>query len=162
MGMRYRKSINLGGGVKLNLNKKSVGVSAGSKHMRHTVNSAGAANQLGGGAGDGSELAADEFDAIGRNPPSWWHREGGGCRAGPRFRSGEAGGVCAEGGEGAVPEPANRLGAESAGAVGAWFRAMRYGRALWRRGTGAGGSVLGGSGSAAGVRGPVWGAALGG
>ncbi len=41
MGMRYRKSINLGGGVKLNLNKKSVGVSAGSKHMRYMVNSAG-------------------------------------------------------------------------------------------------------------------------
>ncbi len=39
--MRYRKSINLGGGVRLNLNKKSVGVSAGSKHMRYTVNSSG-------------------------------------------------------------------------------------------------------------------------
>jgi len=41
MGMRYRKSINLGGGVRLNLNKKSIGVSAGSKHLRYTVNSAG-------------------------------------------------------------------------------------------------------------------------
>ena len=41
MGMRFRKSVNLGGGVRLNLNKKSVSVSAGAKGARVTVNSKG-------------------------------------------------------------------------------------------------------------------------
>lgn len=41
MAMRYRKSINLGGGVRLNLNKKSIGLSAGGKGMRYSVNSSG-------------------------------------------------------------------------------------------------------------------------
>lgn len=53
MGMRYRKSINLGGGVKLNLNKKSVGVSAGTKHMRYTVNSSGRRTTSVGAPGTG-------------------------------------------------------------------------------------------------------------
>lgn len=39
--MRYRKSVNLGGGVRLNLNKKSVSVSAGVEGARVTVNSKG-------------------------------------------------------------------------------------------------------------------------
>jgi len=39
--MRYRKSVNLGGGVRLNLSKKSVSVSAGVKGARVTVNSKG-------------------------------------------------------------------------------------------------------------------------
>lgn len=41
MGFRVRKSINLGGGVKLNLGKKSVGVSVGGKAGRFSVNSKG-------------------------------------------------------------------------------------------------------------------------
>lgn len=41
MGFRFRKSINLGGGVKLNVSKKSVGVSAGVKGARVSVNSKG-------------------------------------------------------------------------------------------------------------------------
>lgn len=41
MGLRFRKSIKLGGGVKLNINKKSVGISAGVKGARVTVNSKG-------------------------------------------------------------------------------------------------------------------------
>ncbi|EGT4836545.1 TPA: DUF4236 domain-containing protein [Clostridioides difficile] len=41
MGFNFRKSINLGGGVKLNLGKKSVGVSAGVKGARVSVNSKG-------------------------------------------------------------------------------------------------------------------------
>ena len=39
MGFNFRKSINLGGGLKLNLGKKSVGISAGVKGAR--VNSKG-------------------------------------------------------------------------------------------------------------------------
>ena len=41
MGMRFRKSINLGGGAKLNLGKKSVGLSVGTKHNRVSINSKG-------------------------------------------------------------------------------------------------------------------------
>jgi tetratricopeptide (TPR) repeat protein len=41
MAMRYRKSINLGGGVRLNLGKKGVGVSVGGKRVRYSVNSSG-------------------------------------------------------------------------------------------------------------------------
>lgn len=41
MGFNFRKSINLGGGLKLNLGKKSVGISAGVKGARVSVNSKG-------------------------------------------------------------------------------------------------------------------------
>lgn len=41
MGLRFRKSINLGGGVKLNVSNKSVGISAGVKGARVSVNSKG-------------------------------------------------------------------------------------------------------------------------
>lgn len=40
MGLRYRKSLNVGG-VRLNLNKRSVSASVGTKGARYTVNSAG-------------------------------------------------------------------------------------------------------------------------
>lgn len=38
MGFNFRKSINLGGGFKLNLGKKSVGISVGVKGVRVLVN----------------------------------------------------------------------------------------------------------------------------
>lgn len=41
MGLRFRKSIKLGGGAKLNIGKKSVGMSVGGKGARYTVNSSG-------------------------------------------------------------------------------------------------------------------------
>jgi len=41
MGFRFRKSINLGNGARLNINKKSVGVSVGTKGVRYSVNSDG-------------------------------------------------------------------------------------------------------------------------
>jgi tetratricopeptide (TPR) repeat protein len=41
MGFRYRKSINLGGGVRLNLSKKGIGVSAGTKGLRVSVGADG-------------------------------------------------------------------------------------------------------------------------
>ena len=41
MSIRFRKSINLGGGLKLNLNKKSAGLSFGSKGARFSMNSDG-------------------------------------------------------------------------------------------------------------------------
>lgn len=41
MGMRFRKSVNLGGGVRLNLNKRSAGISFGTKGARYSINSNG-------------------------------------------------------------------------------------------------------------------------
>jgi hypothetical protein len=41
MGMRYRKSVNLGGGVRLNLSAKSVSLSGGVPGARVTYNSKG-------------------------------------------------------------------------------------------------------------------------
>lgn len=41
MGLRYRKSIKIAPGVRLNLNKDSVSLSAGVKGLRYTVNSKG-------------------------------------------------------------------------------------------------------------------------
>lgn len=41
MGWRYRKSINIFPGVKLNINKKSVGVTFGGKGAHYTINSKG-------------------------------------------------------------------------------------------------------------------------
>lgn len=41
MGLRFRKSIKVAPGVKLNLNKKSVGVTVGGKGAHYTMNSSG-------------------------------------------------------------------------------------------------------------------------
>lgn len=41
MGFRFRKSINLGGGMRLNLNKKSAGLSFGGKGFRYSINTNG-------------------------------------------------------------------------------------------------------------------------
>ena len=41
MGLRFRKTISLGKGLRLNLNKKSVGLSFGTKGARYSVNSDG-------------------------------------------------------------------------------------------------------------------------
>lgn len=41
MGFSFRKSVNLGGGLRLNLNKGSVGLSAGRKGARVSANTKG-------------------------------------------------------------------------------------------------------------------------
>lgn len=41
MGLRYRKSIKIAPGVRLNINKKSASISVGGKGLRYTVNSNG-------------------------------------------------------------------------------------------------------------------------
>lgn len=41
MGFRFRKSINLGNGVRINFNKKSAGISFGTKGARYSINSNG-------------------------------------------------------------------------------------------------------------------------
>ena len=41
MGLRFRKSFKVAPGVKFNVNKKSVGVTVGTKGAHYTVNSKG-------------------------------------------------------------------------------------------------------------------------
>lgn len=41
MGMRFRKSIKIAPGVKFNINKKSVGLTVGTKGAHYTINSKG-------------------------------------------------------------------------------------------------------------------------
>lgn len=41
MGFRFRRSIRIAPGVRLNLNKRSMGVSVGGKGLRYSVNSKG-------------------------------------------------------------------------------------------------------------------------
>lgn len=41
MGVKFRKSVNLGSGVRVNLSKKGVGVSVGNKYMRATKKAGG-------------------------------------------------------------------------------------------------------------------------
>ena len=41
MGLRFRKSINIGNGFRINFNKKSVGLSVGTKGARYTIYSEG-------------------------------------------------------------------------------------------------------------------------
>lgn len=45
MSMRFRKSFNLGGGVKVNVNKNSIGISAGGKLGRVSINTKGQLTQ---------------------------------------------------------------------------------------------------------------------
>jgi hypothetical protein len=45
MAIKFHKSINLGGGVKLNVNKGSIGVSVGGKHGRVSMNTKGQVTQ---------------------------------------------------------------------------------------------------------------------
>lgn len=54
MGLRFRKSIKIAPGVKLNLGLKSVGVSIGGKHAGISVNSrTGATARVSAGHGTG-------------------------------------------------------------------------------------------------------------
>src|SRR5262245_33405635 len=41
MALRFRRSVNLGGGVRLNIGKTGVGVSAGTRGARYSVHSSG-------------------------------------------------------------------------------------------------------------------------
>lgn len=58
MGLRFKKSIKLGGGAKLNINKKSVGMSVGGKGARYTVNSSGRRTKSVGIPGTGLSYVA--------------------------------------------------------------------------------------------------------
>jgi hypothetical protein len=51
--LRFRRTISLGGGFRLNLNKRSVGVSAGTRGARDSVNSDGRSTRSVGVPGSG-------------------------------------------------------------------------------------------------------------
>ncbi len=53
MGMRFRKSINLGGGAKININKSSIGMSGGINGARVSANSHGQTTKSVGVPGTG-------------------------------------------------------------------------------------------------------------
>ena len=53
MGLRFRKSVKLGKGLKLNLSKKGVGLSIGGKGARYSINSSGRRTSTIGIAGTG-------------------------------------------------------------------------------------------------------------
>lgn len=53
MGLRYRRSIKIAPGIRLNINKNSVGISAGVKGLRYTVNSKGQTTKTVGIPGTG-------------------------------------------------------------------------------------------------------------
>ena len=66
MGVRFRKSIKLGKGVKLNLNKKSFGVSVGGKGAHLSINSKGRKTATFGIPGTGLSYTASS-KSISRN-----------------------------------------------------------------------------------------------
>lgn len=67
MGLRFRKSIKIGNGAKLNINKKSVGLSVGGKGARYSVNSSGRRTKSVGIPGTGLSYVST---SGGRKPSS--------------------------------------------------------------------------------------------
>ena len=68
MGLRFRKSVKIAPGVKVNFNKKSVGITAGVKGAHVTVNSKGRKTTSVGIPGTG--LSYVETSKIGKPSPS--------------------------------------------------------------------------------------------
>lgn len=66
MGMRFRKSIKLGGGTKLNLSKSGVGVSTGVKGFRVSKNTSGRSRVTASLPGTGLSYV-NEFGGAGRS-----------------------------------------------------------------------------------------------
>ena len=70
MGLRYRKSLKLGSGVKLNINKGSVSLSAGKRGARVTVNSKGQTTKSVGLPGTGLSYRSTSVGGSTRSDPS--------------------------------------------------------------------------------------------
>ena len=60
MGLRFRKSVKIAPGVRLNISKKSVGISAGVKGYRKSINSSGRVTTSIGGPGTGVSYVKTE------------------------------------------------------------------------------------------------------
>ena len=82
MGLRFRKSIKLGGGAKLNINKKSVGLSAGGKGARYTVNSSGRRTKSVGIPGTGLSYVSTSGGKKSSSRRSHSHKAGGTSKGG--------------------------------------------------------------------------------
>ena len=63
MGFRFRKSINLGGGAKINLSKKGIGASVGTKGYRVTKKAGGGTRTTASIAGTGISYQKDSSKA---------------------------------------------------------------------------------------------------
>lgn len=72
MSFRFRKSINLGGGVRLNFNKKSTGISFGTRGARISVNSNGRKTATFGIPGTGLYWSKSVNGSTNKNKISIW------------------------------------------------------------------------------------------
>lgn len=78
MGLRFRKSVKIAPGLKLNFNKKSVGITAGTKGAHYTVNSKGKRTASVGIPGSGvSYTSSSGGGKTARSNSS--NKSGGGC-----------------------------------------------------------------------------------
>jgi len=73
MGLRFRKSIKLGKGVKLNLNKKSFGVTVGGKGAHYSINSKGRRTATVGIPGTGLSYTSSSKSGSKRKASSTTH-----------------------------------------------------------------------------------------
>jgi tetratricopeptide (TPR) repeat protein len=65
LSFRYRKTINLGGGIRLNLSKTGVGISAGVPGARYSVHSSGRSVRTVGLLGTGMYFRKDTYSRLG-------------------------------------------------------------------------------------------------
>lgn len=69
VGFRFNKSVGLGKGVRLNLSKTGVGVSAGVPGLRYSVHSSGRSTRTAGIPGTGLYYRKDSKVGSGSHPP---------------------------------------------------------------------------------------------
>lgn len=86
MGLRFKKSVQIAPGLKLNLNKKSVGITAGTKGAHYTINSSGKRTASVGIPGTGisySESSGDTTHSSSKKKTtsSNFQKGGNGCLA---------------------------------------------------------------------------------
>jgi tetratricopeptide (TPR) repeat protein len=74
--LRFRRSISLGGGVRLNINKKSLGLSAGTRGIRYSVNTSGLSTRSIGIPGTGISYRSQSGSRSGRSSRSSSARSG--------------------------------------------------------------------------------------
>lgn len=67
MGLRFKKSVKIAPGVKVNLNKKSTSVTLGTKGVHHTVSSNGKKTTSVGVPGTGLSYVSTNSDKKGKS-----------------------------------------------------------------------------------------------
>jgi hypothetical protein len=78
MGFRFRKTISLGKGVRLNIGKKSVGVSVGKRGLRVSTNSKGQSRVSAGIPGTGLYWT-ESLNKLGKGKKKKPPHTGAGC-----------------------------------------------------------------------------------